>query len=72
MNCHHGEFLRLEFLQIQQLWSLEDLSVEEGAYWNRIGLIISQTLETYLGTKMVSFVVYLNLSLILYQDPFVS
>ena len=107
---------------MQQLWSLEDFSVEEGAVpnlktlkieccdkmrkfphgllqlkklqplnlydvsqelmsevlktqgedWNRIGLIISQTLETYLGTKMVSFVVYLNLSLILYQDPFVS
>ena len=34
MNCHHGEFLRLEFLKMQQLWSLEDLSVEEGAVPN--------------------------------------
>ena len=34
MNCHHGEFLRLEFLKMQQLWSLEDLSVEEGVVPN--------------------------------------
>ncbi|RVX02291.1 Disease resistance protein RPP8 [Vitis vinifera] len=33
-NCHRGEFLRLEFPQMQQLWSLEDLSVEEGAMPN--------------------------------------
>ncbi|KAL6323495.1 hypothetical protein AAG906_039069 [Vitis piasezkii] len=30
MNCNHGGFLRLEFLQMQELWSLEDVSVEEG------------------------------------------
>ena len=34
MNCNHGGFLRLEFLQMQELWSLEDLSVEEGAMPN--------------------------------------
>ena len=33
-NCHRGEFLRLEFPQMQQLWSLKDLSVEEGAMPN--------------------------------------
>ena len=34
MNCNHEGFLRLEFLQMQELWSLEDLSVEEGAMPN--------------------------------------
>ncbi|KAL6323086.1 hypothetical protein AAG906_027341 [Vitis piasezkii] len=34
MNCPHGGFLRLEFLQMQKLWSLQDLSVEEGAMPN--------------------------------------
>ncbi|XP_034709721.1 disease susceptibility protein LOV1-like [Vitis riparia] len=34
MNCPHGGFLRLEFLQMQLLENLEDLSVEEGAMPN--------------------------------------
>ncbi|XP_034708557.1 disease resistance protein RPP13-like [Vitis riparia] len=34
MNCPHGGFLRLEFLQMQGLVSLEDLSVAEGAMPN--------------------------------------
>ena len=34
MNCPHGGFLRLEFLQMRLLWSLKDLSVEEGAMPN--------------------------------------
>ncbi|XP_034680647.1 putative disease resistance protein At1g50180 [Vitis riparia] len=34
MNCPHGGFLRLEFLQMQDLWLLEDLSAEEGAMPN--------------------------------------
>ncbi|XP_034709725.1 putative disease resistance RPP13-like protein 3 [Vitis riparia] len=34
MNCPHGGFLRLEFLQMQKLRSLKDLSVEEGAMPN--------------------------------------
>ena len=29
MNCPHGGFLRLEFLQMQGMWSLKDLLVEE-------------------------------------------
>ncbi|RVW81266.1 Disease resistance protein RPP13 [Vitis vinifera] len=34
MNCPHGGFLRLEFLQMRLLDNLEDLSVEEGAMPN--------------------------------------
>ncbi|KAL6323453.1 hypothetical protein AAG906_039023 [Vitis piasezkii] len=34
MNCPHGGFLRLEFLQMQYLGRLEDLSVGKGAMLN--------------------------------------
>lgn len=45
MNCPHGGFLQLEFLQMQGLGSLEDLSVEEGAMPNLKTLKIESCVE---------------------------